>query len=59
MNNCLQNEMCAAKIFETRLIINDFKARLHVILKKLFEKSSALFNDINIKQQNYYFKFLT
>ena len=59
MNNYLQNEMRAAKIFETRLIINDFKARLYVISKKLFEKSSALFNDINIKQRNHYFKLLT
>ena len=49
MNNCLQNEMRAAKIFKTRLIINDFKARLYVISKKLFEKSSALFNDMNMK----------
>ena len=59
MNNCLQNEMRAAEIFETRLIINNFKARLRVISKKLFEKNFALFNDINIKQQNYYFKLLT
>ena len=59
MNNCLQNEMRAAEIFETRLIINDFKARLHVISKKLFKKNFILFNDINIKQRNYYFKLLT
>ena len=59
MNNYLQNEMRAIKIFKTRLIINDFKARLRVILKKLFKKSSALFDDINIKQRNHYFKLLT
>ena len=59
MNNCLQNEMRAIKIFKTRLIINDFKTRLRVISKKLFEKSFALFNNMNIKQQNYYFKLLT
>ena len=46
MNNYLQNEMRAAEIFKTQLIINDFKTRLHVILKKLFEKNSVLFNDI-------------
>ena len=49
MNNCLQNEMCVTKIFKTRLIINDFKARLYVISKELFEKNSVLFNDINMK----------
>ena len=59
MNNCLQNEMRATKIFKTRLIINDFKTRFRVILKKLFEKNFALFNDMNIKQRNYYFKLLT
>ena len=51
--------MRVTRIFETRLIINDFKARLRVILKKLFKKSSALFNDMNMKQRNHYFKFLT
>ena len=49
MNNYLQNEMRVTRIFETRLIINDFKARLRVISKKLFKKSSALFNDMNMK----------
>ena len=41
--------MRAIKIFKTRLIINDFKMRFRVILKKLFKKNSVLFNDINIK----------
>ena len=41
--------MRAAKIFETRLIINDFKARFHVILRKLFKKNSVLFDDMNMK----------
>ena len=59
MNNCLQNKMRVIKIFKTRLIINDFKARFRVILKKLFEKSFVLFDDMNMKQRNYYFKFLT
>ena len=59
MNNYLQNEMCVIKIFKTRLIINDFKARFRIISKKLFEKSSALFDDMNIKQRNHYFKLLT
>ena len=59
MNNCLQNEMRATEIFKTRLIINDFKARLRVILKKLFEKSSVLFDDMNMKQRNHYLKLLT
>ena len=49
MNNCLQNKMRAAEIFETRLIINNFKARFCVILKKLFKKNFALFDNINIK----------
>ena len=51
--------MRATKIFKTRLIIDDFKTRLRVILKKLFEKSFVLFDDINIKQRNHYFKLLT
>ena len=59
MNNYLQNEMRATKIFETQLIINDFKARFYVISKKLFKKNSALFDDMNMKQRNHYFKFLT
>ena len=59
MNNCLQNEMRVTKIFKTRLIINDFKARFRIILKELFEKSFALFDNINIKQRNHYFKLLT
>ena len=50
--------MRATKIFKTRLIINDFKARLRVILKKLFKKSLVLFDDMNIKQRNHYFKLL-
>ena len=49
MNNYLQNEMRATKIFKTRLITNDFKTRLRVISKKLFEKSFILFNDMNMK----------
>ena len=49
INNCLQNEMRVAKIFKTRLIINDFKTHFRVISKKLFEKSFALFNDMNMK----------
>ena len=59
MNNYLQNEMRVTEIFKARLIINDFKTRLRIILKKLFEKSSVLFNDMNIKQRNHYFKLLT
>ena len=51
--------MRATEIFETRLIINDFKARFRVISKKLFKKNSALFDDMNMKQQNHYFKLLT
>ena len=50
MNNYLQNEMRATKIFKTRLIINNFKARFRVISKKLFEKNFVLFNDMNMKQ---------
>ena len=50
--------MRVTEIFETRLIIIDFKTRFRVILKKLFEKSFVLFNDMNIKQQNHYFKLL-
>ena len=50
INNYLQNEMRAAEIFKTRLIINDFKTRFRVISKKLFEKNSVLFNDMNMKQ---------
>ena len=49
MNNYLQNEMRATEIFKTRLIINDFKTRLRVILKKLFEKNFVLFENMNMK----------
>ena len=51
--------MRVTKIFKTRLIINNFKARFRVISKKLFKKSSVLFDDMNIKQRNHYFKFLS
>ena len=59
MNNYLQNKMRVTEIFKMQLIINDFKARFRIISKKLFEKSFALFDDMNIKQRNHYLKFLT
>ena len=55
----MQNEIYIAEIFKTSLTINDAKARFRIILKQLFEKSSILFNDIKMKQQNHYFKPLT
>ena len=55
----LQNKMRVAKIFKIQLIIKNAKARLCIILKKLFKKNSILFNDMKIKQRNYYFKLLT
>ena len=42
--------MRVVEIFKTRLIINDAKARFRIILKKLFEKSSTIFDDMNVKQ---------
>ena len=51
--------MRVAEIFKIRLIINDTKARFCIILKELFEKGSILFDDVNIKERNYYFKLLT
>ena len=51
--------MRATEVFKTRLIINDFKTRFCIISKKLFEKIFVLFNDINMKQRNHYFEFLT